>query len=225
MKIIEVLPNDKLIVQFQDEFKYEKEIHYNNFKRGTVLNPYDKTAYNVGYAGIGEYETSSNGIEYRTYKIWKELLGRCYPRNEDGRKRHKAYDGCTICEEWKCYQKFAEWYEKNYYEVVGSRMHLDKDILFNSNKFYSPETCLIVPQRINMIFINKKNKWDFPSGVSLSKTGKYITSYNTKHLGNLDTLEDAISAHETEKRAHIRNVAEEYKTLIPLKVYNAILNW
>ena len=157
------------------------------------------------------------------WTAWRKMLLRCY--DENYRSTYPAYVGCTVCKEWHCYQNFAEWYSKNYYEVIGHRMHIDKDILVKDNKAYSPETCLIVPQRINMIFMGKTNKWDFPSGISLSKTGKYITSYNTKHLGSLDTLEDAILAHDTEKRIHIRNVAEEYKTLIKPKVYDAMLAW
>ena len=48
---------------------------------------------------------------------------------------------------------------------------------------------------------------------------------NGNHIGNFDTLEEATEAHEREKRKAIRRVAEEYKQVIPDKVYKALLAW
>lgn len=157
MKIIKVLPEDKIIVQFQDSFKYEKEIHYNNYKRGTVKNPYDKSIYGVGYLGIGKYEAhNENGINTKVYDTWTNMIEICYSDNT--RHNHLAYFDCTVCEEWHNFQTFAEWYAKNYYEIGDGRMHLDKDILVKDNKVYSPSTCIFVPQRINMIFMKKTER-------------------------------------------------------------------
>ena len=212
MKIIKVLLDNRVVIQLQDEHKYEKEIHFGNFKSGNVENPYDKTIFGIGYLGIGEYNIRINNFTLDIkYNIWNSMLDRCYGDNN----RYPAYSECTVCNEWLCYQTFAEWYENNYYDVGEGRMHLDKDILVKDNKVYSPETCLIVPQRINMIFMEKINKWNLPSGISMSYNNKYITSYNGKHLGSLDTLEEAIKVHDTEKRKNIKNVAEEYKYRIP----------
>ena len=63
-----------------------------------------------------------------------------------------------------CFQNFAKWFDDNKYEVDG-RLHIDKDILYPNCKIYSPETCLLIPQRINMLFLNKPNKRGLPNGI------------------------------------------------------------
>ena len=54
---------------------------------------------------------------------------------------------------------------------------------------------------------------------------RYRADYNGKKVGNYDTLEEAIRAHDNEKRKAIRNIAKEYKPVIPNKLYEALLNW
>lgn len=223
MKIIEYINAGNIRVKILDEYGFEMDSTYQNFKEGKVRNPYDKTTYGVGYMGVGKYTCNPSNFGFFMYCVWRRMLNRCY--NEKDREDNKTYEDCEACKEWHNYQNFAQWYEDNYYTVGKGRMHLDKDILIKDNKLYSPDTCLIVPQRINMIFMGKTNKWNLPSGISMSQTGKYITSYNTKHLGNLNTLEEAIAAHDKEKRIHIREVIESYGNKLPDKVVQALLAW
>lgn len=225
MKIVKVLPDDRLIIQFQDDNEFEKEIHWVNFKSGNVKNPFNITMYGVGYIGDGIYKTNDEkGNRTKEYTSWKNLLRRCY--SEEDKQKYPAYYGiCTVCKEWFNFQNYASWYNNNFYDIGSGRMHLDKDVLFKNNKLYSPETCLFLPQRINMIFLEQPNKYNLPSAISLTASGKYHADYNTKRLGNFNTLEEAIKAHEIEKRIHIKQVAEEYKLLLPPKVYNALLAW
>ncbi len=151
------------------------------------------------------------------------MLERCY--SEKYKEDNKAYYGiATVCEEWKCFQKFAEWYNDNKYEVDG-RLHLDKDILLRGNKIYSPDTCLLVPQRINMLFVTRPNKNGLPNGVWIEESGKYSASYNGKKLGRFNSIQDAEEAHYEAKKEAIKKVAKEYQEIIPQKVYEALLNW
>lgn len=224
MKIIKVQPDDKLIIEFQDEHKFKKEIHWNNFKNGRAKNPYDKLINGAGYVGVGNYKTvEPNGKLTRIYVTWHDMLVRCY--KEKVRHLHPSYEGCTMCDKWLNFQNFAKWYEKNYYDIGEGRMHLDKDILCIGNKVYSPEYCVFVPQRINMIFMSKPNKDNLPSGISRSITGRYTASYNTKGLGTYNTLEEALMPYNKAKMQHIHNVAEEYKNRIPKRLYNVLKNY
>ena len=225
MKIIQELPKGKCIIEFQDEHKLHKEINNTNFSNGNVKNPYDKTLYGIGYIGVGKYKVSGNDKSPVSiaYKFWFSLMERCY--SEKRRWKYSAYDDKYMSEKWYNFQDFGAWLDDNYYEIKGEVMQLDKDILVKGNKVYSPDTCLIVPQRINMLFVEKKNKWNFPSGIRMSKSGKYIASYNEVHLGTIDNLEQAIQIHDNAKRIHIRNIAEEYKGSISQKVYDALYNW
>ena len=104
-------------------------------------------------------------------------------------------------------------------------MHIDKDILYKNNRIYSPKTCLLVPQRINMLFMHKPNKYGLPNGIAPMANGRYSASYNGKQIGKYNSLEEATIAHDKEKKKAIIKVAEEYKEVIPNKVYNALINW
>ena len=225
MKIVKELPKGKCIVEFQDDFKFQKEIHNTNFINGNVKNPYDKTLYGIGYIGVGKYKVSGNDNAPVSiaYKFWFSLMERCY--SEKRRWKYTAYEDKYMSEKWYNFQDFGAWLDDNYYEIKGEVMQLDKDILVKGNKVYSPDTCLIVPQRINMLFVEKKNKWNLPSGISMTYNGKYKVAYKGVHLGMIDKLEEAILIHDNEKRIHIRNIAEEYKGRISLKVYDALYKW
>lgn len=226
MKIIEELPNGKCIIEFQDDFKFQKEINNTNFMSGNVRNPYDKSLYGVGYLGVGKYNTFGDNKSHKTipYIFWFNLMERCY--SEKRRDKHMTYKDVYLCDEWCNFQVFAEWVDNNYYCVEGERMHLDKDILVRGNRVYSPETCLIVPQRINMMFMSKEKKTDpdLPNAIYRCVNG-YKAAYNGKSLGVFRTLDEAIEKQEKTKRIHIRNVADEYKDRISEKVYNALYNW
>jgi hypothetical protein len=160
MKVIDVFSNDKVLIQFQDQHKHEKEIHWNNFKSGNVKNPYDKSVFGYGYIGEGKHVTRFKSKKKNPYyNIWISMIERCCC--EDKRDKHPAYEGCSICEEWMCYQTFADWCDENYYDIKTERMHIDKDILINGNKLYSPATCVFVPQRINIGICNSPTYFKF----------------------------------------------------------------
>lgn len=76
-----------------------------------------------------------------------------------------------------------------------------------------------------MLFLQKPNKYNLPNGLLPIANGRYSARYNGRHIGNFDTLEEATEAHEREKRKAIKLVAEEYKEVIPDKVYQALLAW
>jgi hypothetical protein len=224
IKIIRYVNTSDLTIEFQDEYKVQKNITYQNFKRGQIKNPYDPLMTKRGYLGEGKYQAKPNGKNTKEYSIWGALFKRCYC-NESQRYRYPAYEGCSVCKEWHNFQLFAKWYEDSWYQVDDERMHIDKDILIKGNKIYSPDTCLLVPQRINMLFQTKARKDDLPTGVWKNINGKYVSSYNGNHIGVFETVAEAADAHDFEMRIHIRGVAEEYKDKIPKKLYDALIEY
>ncbi|WP_395546826.1 MULTISPECIES: hypothetical protein [unclassified Lacrimispora] len=222
MKIVEVNSLADIVVEFQDEYHFRKNTMYINFKRGQVKNPYDITVYGVGMVGEGEYKTWEQGHITTEYSTWADMLRRCY--SEKIKDKQLSYFGIvTVCNKWKVYQRFAEWYSSNKYEV-NERLHLDKDILCPGNKLYSPDTCLLVPQRINMLLLNKPNKRGLPNGIRKVKNG-YMAQYDQFELGIYNTVEEAYSYYAKEKEKKIIEVAEEYKNIIPKKVYDSLLKY
>ena len=223
MRIVEIRSNEDITIEFLDLHNMKKKTTYSNFKNGGIKNPYDRSLKGVGYLGEGEYMTGRSPYDRRVFGIWIGMIDRCY--NENIREKYKAYSDCLICDEWQCYQNFRRWYDKEFYNVGTERMHIDKDILYKNNRVYSPNTCLLVPQRINMLFMHKPNKYGLPNGIQPTDSGKYYSKYNGKTIGTFDTVEEAAIAHDKEKKKAVIEVANEYKDKIPDKVYQALINW
>lgn len=164
MRIVRYGGISDIDVQFMDE--YGHIVHnaaYTNFKNGQIKNPYDKTTYGVGYLGSGKYMAKADGKVVESYNVWHDMIRRCY--SAKSKEKFQAYFHiCMVSKLWHNYQNFAEWFNENKYEVDG-RLHIDKDILYPGNKIYCPDTCLLVPQRINMLFLNKPNKRGLPNGI------------------------------------------------------------
>lgn len=212
------------------EYNWTKEhTRYDHFKRGNISCPYEKKSFNIGYLGEGRYNASINGKLTKCYNIWQGMLSRCY--NPKYIQKYPTYNECEVCPEWHNFQVFAEWFEKNFYEIEGQRMDIDKDILCKGNKIYSPDTCVVVPQNINKLFTKCNNsRGKLPVGVSYHKLNeKYIARCHVKgklkHLGYYDTKKEAFQVYKKFKEDYIKKVAEEYKEKIPTKLYNAMLKY
>ena len=107
---------------------------------------------------------------------------------------------------------------------------MDKDILIKGNKIYSSETCVFVPERINLLFIkNDRIRGDLPIGVSYDGNRYKSQCKNGTHkyirLGTYDTPEEAFQIYKQYKENVIKDVANEYKGKIPEKLYNALMNY
>lgn len=224
MEIIKYVSCNNIDVKFLDTYGYVKHnTTYSNFKKGQIRNPYDATICDVGFIGEGNYVTRIGDKHTVQYQIWQLMLRRCYdPKFVN---LQPSYNGiCEVCNEWFNFQNFAKWWDDNIYQVGTERMHVDKDILHPGNKIYSPENCMIVPQRINMLFMNKPNKYGLPCGVK-PNGNQYEANYNREYLGKFDTIEEAEIQHNKAKKLAIVNVANEYKKVIPNKLYEAMINW
>lgn len=222
MKIIRYKDSADITVKFLDEFGFERDATYSNFKRGTIRNPYDRTVKEIGYFGVGEYKVQyPNDKTYtKEFVCWKNMLERCYQSKYAN--LHPSYYGiCEVCEEWHNLQNFAKWHEENFYEV-NERLHLDKDIKYPGNTLYSPDTCILVPQRINLLFMNKTNNRGLPNGIDKHPNG-YTATYNNNKLGVFSTVEEAFEVYAKKKKETIIEVANEYKSILPSHVYDAIV--
>ena len=153
MQIVRYGSCNDIDVKFLDKDGYVyRNTTYGNFKRGQIKNPYDRCIFGIGYLGEGEAQQKTQ-VGY----CWRGMLERCYC--DRMKKIHPAYYGIsTVCDEWLNFQTFAKWYNENIYQVGTERMHLDKDIILEGNKVYSPEMCIIVPQSINELFHSSGRK-------------------------------------------------------------------
>ena len=84
--------------------------------------------------------------------------------------------------------------------------------------------CMLVPQRINMLFANKPNKRGLPNGIVQYKHG-YLVKYASEEYGIKETLDEAFELYADKKKEAIINIANEYKSVIPNKLYEALLSY
>jgi hypothetical protein len=171
-----------ITVKFSDSGFITKS-EYQNFKKGEISSPYDKSMCKIGYLGEGKYKRVKNRKPTIQYEVWSDMFKRCYGTN---RKKYSSYVNCTIDEEWHCFQNFAKWFDDNYYAFDEQRLCLDKDIILKRNKHYSPDTCVFVPKSINSLFV----KCD-------ASRGEYPESSNVSHrerCASADILKNSITA-------------------------------
>lgn len=210
---------------------YETTTDRANIARGSIRDRLTPSAFGVGIIGV---EASRiNGILEREAILWKNMLQRCY--SEKSQARRQTYKDCTVSDNFKYYPYFKDWCNNQIgfssFDTNGNPFELDKDILVKGNKIYSAETCCFVPQEINcLIHTSKSYRGLLPQGVVLSSNkkryrarvsmcGKYYVQ------GTFYTPEEAFMKYKEVKEAYIKEVADKYKDVIDLGVYEALMDW
>lgn len=202
---------DRCTISYNNN-KNEKEVYISALKKGEVKNEYCPNVYGVGFIGVGKYPSQINGKASKGYKAWVQILGRVY--SPTFHRKHPSYKGVKICNEWHNFQNFAKWYEDNYKKFDDCRTEIDKDLLSEVTKVYSPSTCVFIPQKLNGFLTNKQlhNTSGF-IGVSWHKTSKKyqarIQNFETGteiYLGLFDTPEEASKAYITARAKQVKIV-------------------
>lgn len=204
-------------------------VSYSHFKNGCMKNLFYPSTFGKGYLGIGKYKILDGKKHSKVYQTWNNMIRRCY--SENYLNKFPSYRGCSVCEEWLNFQKFGTWFDENYYEIEGEdTAHLDKDILVRGNKIYSPETCCFLPQRVNILLI----KCDLSRGECLigvtyrENRDVYISSSQgadgkSIYIGTFSTELEAFKAYKKVKEECIKEVANNYKNIIPNRAYLALM--
>ena len=203
-----------------------KHAQYTHFKRGNIKCPYEPRYYDKGYLGEGKYKTRENGKHTDEFKIWYQMLRRCY--DPKFHERYPAYKGCKVEDIFLNFQHMGEWIKENYYEIPGEKMCLDKDILCKGNKVYSRETCIFVPERINLLFVKSDNtRGDSPIGTTPNSSGNYIAQCNDGYgkqirLGTYSTKEEAFQVYKEYKENLIKETIDSYEGKISEPFYSSL---
>lgn len=175
--------------------------------------------------GVGIVPKGTMGKNKTAYNVWIGMLLRCYSKHYQ--EKEPSYIGKIVCDEWKNFEVFLEWFNENY--VDG--FELDKDILKKGNNTYSPSTCCFVPKEINNLFVKRHTRVNgLPSGVHYDKERKKYTSAIIKNgktisLGRFNSAEDAFDAYKFEKEQKIKELATKYKCQLKPNVFQALINY
>lgn len=138
---------------------------------------------------------------------WKNIVSRA-KHGGSGQVRRPTYVGCSMSDNFKDFQYFADW---NVRQVgYGGDYSIDKDLLFAGNREYSETACVYVPVALNSFLTLRGNaRGDFKIGVSWSsRIGRYLSQMTVDgehvYLGCFITEEGAHTAYKVAKEAEAR---------------------
>lgn len=128
-------------------------------------------------------------LQHEGYQTWIHMIHRCFGASVT---KYPTYSGVTVCEKWRNFSRFNEWWKLN--QVPG--WCLDKDAL-GDGSIYSPDTCIYIPQKLNK-FLNvcAAKRGDNPLGVTLFRN-KFRAMVSDPiaeihvWIGDFDTAEEA----------------------------------
>ena len=203
---------------------------------GNFINGKFKINQYGGYVGSLDKSDDIRKIS-KEYESWLSMLKRCY--SQSVKNNRPTYDQCTVCDEWMNYDNFYNWIinQSNYtkWKNSPSKWCLDKDLLFKSNKLYSPETCVLVPNNINCLLLKcDKSRGKYPVGVYYDTTVDLYRAQceNPKYarqitIGYFEDPHTAFYAYKTYKEKLIKKIAlEEYEAKnITEECYKALCNY
>lgn len=225
IKVIEYKTYDKVIAEFLDSKKHRVTTTVKNLKSGGIKNPYHPCVLGVGFIGVGNFVSKTNNKHTPEYAAWRSMMQRCY--SDKFHEKQPTYKNCAVCDEWHNFQVFAEWYTNH--EFYGLGYQLDKDLLIDGNKVYSPDTCMLVPKDINVLFTDRAAvRGDYPIGVVFHIRNKtYLASLEVngkrKHLGTFRNVNDASNAYQKAKKEYVKQKALEWQDRIDERLFNALM--
>lgn len=183
----------------------------------------------VGIYEPGKFVSVVPGTKKHTreYQTWRDMLKRCYTAGS------KNYEGYGVVGEWRYFQVFAQWLEDNNFSALH---RLDKDIFGVGKQWYGPDTCCLVPVRINSLIVGGHADTLHGRGVYKRVTSSGRVLYvarckdengTRKFIGSFDTEAEAIEAYGSFKVQVVAKVADAAVVAgeITWDVYEAMLDW
>ena len=226
-KILKYNNNENVEIQFL-KTGYETTVQLINIKSGSIKDPYLSSVHGVGILGT-KYQSKVNGVHTKEYELWTSMLERCCSITL--KNKYLTYEGCEVSENFKSYEYFHEWCNKQIgFDNKG--WHLDKDLLIKGNKVYDENTCVFLPNEINILLTKRTAlRGEYLIGVCWSKTNKAFKAQvsknkgKKKNLGLFKTELEAYNAYKTAKEAFIKEQANEWKDRIDPRAYEALMNY
>lgn len=205
---------------------YTCKTNMRTVKNGQVEDRLIPSVCGVGCLGYGA-ETKVKGKFCRWYRVWYNMLRRCY--SEKQQVRQPTYYGCSVSENFKNFSFFSNWCQ----EQVGASNNdwcLDKDLLVKGNKVYSEDTCVFLPTDINGALVkNDKKRGDLPVGVKPRSFGNFQATISLngyiEYIGVFDTVDEAFLAYKKSKESYLCGLANYWKGRIDDRAYNALKNY
>lgn len=226
--IVGVTNRKNLTVVFGDGYKTNCALR--SLKLGNVLNPYCPKIYGVGFLGEGEYLAKVDGKISPFYDAWRGTLRRSY--DASWLVRNPTYAGASVTADWHNYQTFCAWSESQKFEAG---FKLDKDLLGNGDKVYSPSTCVYLPNELNCLIADHwREGRGLPRGVykraGNNRTGKIYAAAvrwigRSRSWAYYCSAEEAGEAYKVAKEAYMKERALYWKGRIESRAFETLMLW
>ena len=207
---------------------YETTVQLVQVKRGNVKDPYAPSVCGVGVLGV-KYPSKVNGVKTKEYTLWNNMLVRCY--SDAYKKRQPTYEGCEVSDKFKSYEYFYEWCQKQI-GFNNEGWQLDKDLLVKGNKVYNEFTCVFLPKEVNTLLTKSTaSRGEHLIGVHWCKQGKAFIARVSKNKGKRENLGyfkteiEAFNAYKQAKEAFVKEQANNWKSQIDERAYNALMSY
>ena len=226
-KVLKYNNNKNVVIQFL-KTGYETSARLGNIRNGNVKDPHLPSVYGIGVLGT-KYPSKVNGVLTKEYELWRSMLKRCY--SDAYKKKNPTYIGCEVSDNFKSYEYFHEWCHNQIgFGVEG--WHLDKDLLIKGNKVYSENSCIFLPQEINTLLTKSTASrgehligvyWNKKDNAFRAQVGK--NKGKQEYLGLFKTEIEAFNAYKQAKEAFVKEQANNWKSEIDPRAYNALMNY
>lgn len=226
VEVVEYVNNKNVTVKFLNTGYIATSQQLGNIVNGNLKDKFAPSVYNVGITG--EEVCSIEGKELKEYKVWSDMLKRCY--SEDFKNKYPTYIDCEASDNFKYFSYFKNWCN-NQVGFNESDFELDKDILLKNNKTYSESLCVFVPKEINSLFTKRDSKrGKNVIGVTYrEKQNDFIVNLRIKGCRvitkSFKTEIEAFLVYKKTKEIYIKEIAEKWKDKIDIRVYEAMLNY
>ena len=207
---------------------FKTSVQLINIKSGSIKDPYSPSVCSVGISGT-KYPSKVNGVTTKEYDLWNGMLVRCY--SDNFKKKNPTYEGCEVGDNFKSYEYFYEWCQ-NQIGFSNQGWHLDKDLLIKGNKVYNEDSCVFIPNDINLLLTKREAlRGEHLIGVYWDKTNKAFKAQVSKskgkreHLGLFKTELEAFNAYKEAKETYIKEQANNWKSQIDERAYEALMKY
>jgi hypothetical protein len=182
-----------ITVKFLDSGTISHGIVAQRIRIGYVSDPFYPFTAGVGYMGVGPYGSKTHKDAYQR---WSGIFYRIFLSKDTNNL--SSYHDCRVDDRWCNFQSFAEWYYSQYTHP-DEIYDIDKDLKVRGNRVYGPDTCLLIPESLNVLIASDKAN-PLAQGISIrhNKFRARVTIDGVrKTLGNYNSVEDAVAAYRS----------------------------
>ena len=148
-----------------------------------------------------------------SYKIWSRLI-----QIDRGNSSQKGF----LCDEWKEFKNFEQWYDNNFYQIDGEQMELSYRFFDMNNDTYSPDKCCFLPLSINKT-VSRLGVSEFVIPHIERETRKnteyYKIRFNDTVVATSDSKKEIIEIRKAILNTEFLDYAEKHKDALPQYIY------